>query len=134
MFSDTLSLDIDGTVRDMVRINQDKYSSEYYLREDDHDRRLLIRHTSFTAPYDKAVTIDRHNVELSVVYFPDATFATPRKSKMYFVLELERRALPFQGSAFAQSLLTAFSSVSIDPSTDSFEEGAALNKLVGLES
>jgi hypothetical protein len=133
MFSDTIELDIDGTVRSMARINQDKYSSEYYFRDDDHDRTLRIRHSNFVRKSDN-VTIDRHNVELVTNYFPDATFPTSRVGKMYFVLELERRTLPYNGSNFAQTLLTAFSSVSIDPTIDSIAAGEALNKLIGLES
>lgn len=81
MFGDTLTVGA-GTLK---RINQDKYSTEYFYRETAFELRCFIRHSS---RLDKArnVKVDRHNVEYSaIVYSTDSTPDIVRKA--YFVYE-----------------------------------------------
>lgn len=85
MFSDTITVTINSVAKNLVRINQDGYSSEYLLKETDGEFRLRLRNTSYT---DKArsVKVDRHNVELvhTVYPVPPATRPTVRKSYIVF--------------------------------------------------
>lgn len=85
-FSDPTVITINAVAKNLVRINQDKYSSEYRLRTATDDYSLNIRNSSY---FDKkrGVTVDRHNVELVHTVFPvaPATLSTVRKA--YFVFE-----------------------------------------------
>jgi hypothetical protein len=86
MFADPQTLTVNSVAKNLVRINQDQYSSEYLLRSTTNEFRLKIRNSSYL---DKArkVMIDRHNVEFTETVFPvaPATLSTVRKT--YFVLE-----------------------------------------------
>jgi len=86
MFSDPQTLTVNAVAKNLVRINQDEYSSEYLLRSTTNEFRLKIRNTSYR---DKArsVMIDRHNVEFTETVFPvaPATLSTVRKT--YVVIE-----------------------------------------------
>jgi hypothetical protein len=86
MFADPQTLTVNAVAKNLVRINQDQYSSEYLLRSTTNEFRLKIRNSSYL---DKArkVMIDRHNVEFTETVFPvaPATLSTVRKT--YFVLE-----------------------------------------------
>lgn len=88
-FADTLTITINSVAKVLNRINQDQYSSEYFLRGTTEEFRLKIRHTSYTNSVTGKLT-DRHNVELVQTVYPvaPATVATIRKS--YVVLENER--------------------------------------------
>lgn len=86
MFADPQTLTVNAVAKNLVRINQDKFSSEYLLRSTTNEFRLKIRNQSYL---DKArnVMIDRHNVEFTETVFPvaPATLSTVRKT--YFVVE-----------------------------------------------
>jgi len=86
MLSDPQVLTVNSVGRNLVRINQDQYSSEYLLRNPTNEWRLKIRNSAYL---DKArrVMIDRHNVEFTETVFPvaPATLSTVRKT--YFVIE-----------------------------------------------
>jgi hypothetical protein len=86
MFADPQTLTVNSVAKNLVRINQDQYSSEYLLRSTTNEFRLKIRNSSYL---DKArkVMIDRHNVEFTETVFPvaPATLSTVRKT--YIVLE-----------------------------------------------
>lgn len=75
----------DGVPRTLVKINQDGYSSEYYLRTATHIFRAFIRH-SRTKATPNVPSYDRHNVE-----FVKTTLATATVrefyEKFYFVDE-----------------------------------------------
>lgn len=89
MFSDTITFTINSIAKDLSKINQDKYSSEYLLRETGSEYRARIRHSSFV---DKArgVTVDRHNVELTQTIFATSTDPQINK-KAYIVFENDSR-------------------------------------------
>jgi len=84
MLGNTLVIN-DGSARTLVKINQDGYSSEYYLRTSTTIYRCFIRH-SRTKATATAPSYDRHNVEF--VKTTLAVGANPETyQKFYFVDE-----------------------------------------------
>ena len=89
-FSDPQAVTVNAVAKSLVRINQDKYSSEYFLREATLEYGFKIRNTSFVKA---GVTIDRHNVEITQTVY--ATSTTPSiERKAYVVLENSRSDTP----------------------------------------
>jgi len=91
MFSDTLTVTINSVAKTLTRINQDKYSSEYFLRETTGEYRMRLRNTSYvdkTRPVP--VTVDRHNVELVQTLYPVAPAVNSTVRKAYAVVENDR--------------------------------------------
>jgi hypothetical protein len=86
MFADPAVVTINTVAKNLVRINQDKYSSEYLLRSSTDEIRLFVRNTTYV-DRKRGVSIDRHNVELVQTVFPvaPATISTVRKA--YTVIE-----------------------------------------------
>jgi hypothetical protein len=86
MFADPAVVTINAVAKNLVRINQDKYSSEYLLRTGTEEFRLNIRNTSY---FDKkrSVNIDRHNIELIHTVFPVAPATLSTVRKVYTVIE-----------------------------------------------
>lgn len=86
MFADPTTLTVNAVAKNLIRINQDKYSSEYLLRNALDEYRLFLRNTSYTDK-KRAVLIDRHNVEFVHTVYPvaPATLSTVRKA--YVVIE-----------------------------------------------
>jgi len=85
MLANTLTLTINAIAKVLVRINQDNYSSEYFLKDTLDSWRLKIRHTKSSKG---GVSLDRHNVELvHVVYATTTTVEISRK--VYLVFELD---------------------------------------------
>jgi hypothetical protein len=90
MFSDTLTITINAVAKNLVRINQDRYSSEYFLREGTGEFRLRIRNTSYVDKTRKSITVDRHNVEFTHVLYPVAPATMSTQRKAYAVFENDR--------------------------------------------
>lgn len=87
MFADPITITVNAVAKSLVKINQDSYGSEYFLRETTQEFRLKIRNTTFT-PKGGRVT-DRHNVEFTNVVY--GTETVPQKvRKAYSVFEHER--------------------------------------------
>lgn len=88
-FADTITITINSVAKVLNRINQDQYSSEYFLRGTLDEFRLKVRNTSYV---NKATgrTVDRHNVELTQTVYPVAPATIPTTRKAYSVLENER--------------------------------------------
>ncbi|DAD51832.1 TPA_asm: coat protein [ssRNA phage Esthiorhiza.4_14] len=86
MFADPQTLTVNSVAKNLVRINQDQYSSEYLLRSTMNEFRLKIRNSSYL---DKArkVMIDRHNVEFTETVFPVAPATLSSVRKTYIVME-----------------------------------------------
>lgn len=85
MFSETLTITIDGVAKALNRINQDGYASEYLLRESAGEYRLKIRNSSFVDK-TRGVTVDRHGVDFThTVYGVAPAPNTVRHS--YMVIE-----------------------------------------------
>jgi hypothetical protein len=89
MFADPSTVTINAVAKNLVRINQDQYSSEYLLRSATDEIRLRIRNTSYLDK-KRNVMIDRHNVELTQTVFPVAPATLDIVRKGYFVLENQR--------------------------------------------
>lgn len=62
-FANPLVISYAGGNKSLVRINQDSYGSEYFLRESTQEFRMRIRHTKESAT--STGRVDRHNVELT---------------------------------------------------------------------
>jgi hypothetical protein len=86
MFADPSVVTVNAVAKNLVRINQDRYSSEYLLRSATDEFRLNIRNTSYLDK-KRGVTIDRHNVELIQTVFPVAPATTSIVRKTYAVIE-----------------------------------------------
>jgi hypothetical protein len=89
MFADPAVVTVNSVAKSLVRINQDKYSSEYMLRSATDEYRLRIRNTSYPDKR-RGVTIDRHNVELIHTLFPVAPSTRSFIRKTYTVIENEQ--------------------------------------------
>lgn len=89
MFADTITITINAVDKILNRINQDAYSSEYFLRGSDDDFRLKIRHTNYVSK-TSGRTIDRHNVEFTQTVYPVSPETVSTVRKVYQVLEAER--------------------------------------------
>lgn len=87
-FADTITITINSVAKTLTRINQDGYSSEYFLRGSTDEFRLKIRNSSYVSK-TSGKTVDRHNVEFTQVVY--ATSTVPQiNRKAYAVLENER--------------------------------------------
>lgn len=86
MLADPQSATFTLGAKTLVRINQDQYSSEYYLRESDVEYFLRIRHQKVAPSAKYPLGLDRHNVEFKEVTF--ATSTVPEFTrKCYGVME-----------------------------------------------
>lgn len=123
MFADPLVVTINAVAKNLIRINQDKYSSEYLLRSATDQYRLNIRNSSYTDK-KRNVLIDRHNVELVHEVFPVAPATLSVIRKVYTVIENQ------QGDTLTDPVLTASGLFAcLTASTN-----ANLTKLMNLES
>lgn len=86
MFADPTTVTINAVAKNLVRINQDGYSSEYLLRSATDEYVLRIRNSKYTDK-KRGVSIDRHNVELVHTVFPVAPSTTSTVRKAYAVIE-----------------------------------------------
>lgn len=85
MFGDPLAITVNGVAKNLIRINQDKYSSEYLLRTATDEIRLQIRNST-VSDKKRGVMIDRHNVEIVHTVFPVAPATRSYVRKAYHVL------------------------------------------------
>lgn len=86
MFADTLTVTINSVAKVLNRINQDGYSSEYYLKSSTDDFRLRLRNSSYNDK-TRGIKVDRHNIELVHTVFPVAPATLSTIRKYYSVLE-----------------------------------------------
>lgn len=90
MFADPQTITFDAPIgaKNLVKINQDAYSSEYLLKESAGEYRLKIRNSTNSTKRD-GLTVERHNVELSHWLYPTVTYPVGLRRKVYFVFENE---------------------------------------------
>lgn len=81
----SLTLPLSGGSKVLVRIRDDGYSSEYYLRETLKSYRAQVRHSKTKATATKP-EYDRHNFEVVITTFA-ASGVDEFYQKFYFVLE-----------------------------------------------
>lgn len=94
MFADPTTVTVNAVAKNLVRINQDSYGSEYLLREALQEFRLKIRSSQGKPRQQKTITgtvvsvqpVDRHSFELTQTVYATAT--TPEYvRKAYMVVE-----------------------------------------------
>jgi hypothetical protein len=113
MYADPAVVTINAVAKNLVRTNQDKYSSEYVLRSATDEFRLNIRNTSYTDK-KRGVTIDRHNVELIHTVFPVAPSTLSTVRKTYTVIENQRGDTLVDPRNTALGLFAFLTSANID--------------------
>lgn len=86
MFADPSVLTVNSVAKNLVRVNQDAYSSEYRLRSATDEFRLNIRNSSYVDK-KRGGRVDRHNIEFIQEVFPVAPATKSTIRKTYFVLE-----------------------------------------------
>lgn len=64
MLGDTISITLDGVATTLNKINQDNYTSEYFVRSTAQEVRLRIRHAQENVTPGKPV-MERHQVDLT---------------------------------------------------------------------
>jgi len=112
MFADPSVVTINSVAKNLVRVNQDKYSSEYALRSATDEYLLNIRNT-FSVPKGSSVRIDRHNVEIIHTVF--ATSTTPKfVRRTYVVIENQEGDTLTDPRNVALGLFAFLSSAKID--------------------
>jgi hypothetical protein len=98
-FAATQAVTFAGGSKTLVKINQDTYSSEYYLRDATDEYRMKIRHTK---SIQNGVPTDRHNVEVSQLTFGVPGTSPDVLQKAYFVFEAPPKSIavtPMSGLA-----------------------------------
>jgi hypothetical protein len=85
-FATTQAVNFGAGSKTLIKINQDQYSSEYYLRETLQELTMKIRHTK-TSPKDGSLAADRHNVEITQTVFAVVGTSPEYTRKAYFVFE-----------------------------------------------
>jgi hypothetical protein len=113
MFADPSVVTINAVAKNLVRINQDKYSSEYLLRTATNEYRLAVRNSSYVDK-KRGVTVDRHNIELIETVFPVAPATLSFIRKAYCVIENQRGDTLVDPRNVAQGLLTFLTNANID--------------------
>jgi hypothetical protein len=113
MFADPAVVTINAVAKNLVRINQDKYSSEYLLRTATEEFRLSLRNTSYTDK-KRNVVIDRHNAELIHTVFPVAPATTSIVRKVYAVVENQQGDTLVDPRNTALGLFAYLNSANID--------------------
>lgn len=89
MFADPIVVTINAVAKNLVRINQDSYGSEYLLRETTGEIRLKLRNTTYSDKARAGKVIHRHTAELVQTVFPVAPSTVSVVRKAYTVLENE---------------------------------------------
>lgn len=85
-FGSTQAVTFAAGSKTLVKINQDQYSSEYYLRESLVEYHMRIRHSQSRSA-DGLQLNDRHNVEVTQTTFAVAGVSPEVTVKAYFVFE-----------------------------------------------
>lgn len=89
MFADPITITINSIAKNLIRINQDGYSSEYLLKEATGEYRVRIRNSSRADKARGGQLVDRHNVELTHTIYPVAPKVYPTIRKDYCVFEMD---------------------------------------------
>lgn len=64
-----LVITFNAVAKNLPRINQDSYGSEYFLEEATQSFRVKIRHSKESPQKSTGISYDRHNVELTYTKF-----------------------------------------------------------------
>lgn len=72
MLGDTVTITINSVAKALSKINQDQYSSEYFLKEAAGEFRLRVRHSKDKVTQGKPQR-DRHVITLTETVYPTPT-------------------------------------------------------------
>jgi hypothetical protein len=90
MFPDPTVVTINAVAKNLIRINQDGYSSEYLLKETTGEYSLKLRNSSYNDTSRGGIKVERHNVELIYTIYPVAPAIYPTRRKEYLVFEKDQ--------------------------------------------
>jgi hypothetical protein len=112
MFPDPTTVTVNAVAKALNKINQDGYSSEYLLRTNLDEFRLTIRNQT---RYDKsrAVSVDRHTVQLTHTVFPVAPSTLSTIRKVYTVIENQQGDTLVDSQYVASALYAYLTSANI---------------------
>lgn len=88
MLGDSVVVTINAVAKTLNKINQDGYTSEYFLREATQEFRMKIRHSK-DRPTTSGVQVDRHNVELTQTIYAVAPATVHKVRRCYCVITNE---------------------------------------------
>lgn len=88
-FADPAVITINGVAKNLVRVRQDGYSSEYLLTTSTEEFRLNVRNSSYTDK-KRNVVVNRHNIELVHTIFAVAPSTLSTIRKAYAVIENQK--------------------------------------------
>lgn len=87
--TNSVTITIDESPKVLVRINQDNFGSQYYLRESAQEFTLNVRHSKESPNAKTGIQYDRHNVELVHTVFQTET--TPARSRVVYLVARNTR-------------------------------------------
>lgn len=120
MFADPITITINAVAKNLIKINQDQYSSEYLLRETTGEFRLRLRNTSYTDKTRGGKKVDRHNVELVQTIYAVAPATVNTIRKAYAVFENDQGDTSVDCAKFAAGMF-AFMTEANDTKLINFE-------------
>jgi hypothetical protein len=107
MLTDPAVISVNSSNKSLVRINQDRYSSEYMLRTDTEEFRMRVRNSSRPNKAKGGIRVDRHNVELTHTVFPVAPSTRSYTRLAYVVFENEEGD-PLVNTSYIVTALAGF--------------------------
>jgi len=113
MFADPFTVTVNGVAKNLIRINQDRYSSEYVLKGALDEYRMTIRNSPNQTDKKRGVTFDRHNVELIHTVYAVAPATRSYIRKAYFVFLNEQGDTLVDPQYITSALFAAFTAANI---------------------
>jgi len=113
MLTDPFVISVNGVNKSLVRINQDRYSSEYMLRTNTEEYRMKVRNSSRPNKAKGGIRVDRHNVELTHTVFPVAPATRSFTRFAYVVFENEEGDTLLDPSYIVSALAGSLSAANI---------------------
>lgn len=105
MIGDTIAVTVNAVAKTLVKINQDGYSSEYFLKEATQEFRMKIRNSS-DRPLPDGTKVSRHNVELTQTVY--ATTTSPEFVRKSYTVIVNYNNDDATSVGYLQSALNGF--------------------------
>lgn len=119
MIGETLTVTYDGVAKVLNRINQDNYTSEYFVRDAVESFTVRVRHSNESVRAGQPA-YERHQVDLTRVVFATPT-SPERQFQAYTVIRLQKGSDPDQAEKLTAALC-------------GLESAAFIDKIVGWQS
>jgi hypothetical protein len=119
MIGDTITVTYNGVANVLNKINQDNYTSEYYLRNATEDFRVRVRHSNESVRAGQPA-YERHQIDLIRTVFATSTLPE-RVYQTYTVIRLQKGSDPDAAELLTSALC-------------SLESAAFIDKVVGWQS